>query len=603
MNCLRTAILATPLLLSAGPGLAQGWFTDRSNNAIVNVDAIDARFRAQVAEEIRRLHRPAAMTEPSSRDRERTSRFNPWWMRGVATPTETGERTLPVGLGFMYDSAMLYSQQLRSFGDLPAIRETTEREVAGRFIPRFYAEGRYANINEPTQSLATTGGASRLIQRERVMEFGLRQRVETGGEVTVGQRFSNFSTNSTFYNPRAQSSSRTFITVVQPLLRESGVNYTRSMHEVARLDSRAAVAEFRRQMESHLSEVARAYWTLWLTRAQYQQRQRLLAATQALAARIEGRGGIDAGLDLTVRARAAVTTREADVLRARVAIRNAEARLRGLVNDPRLERDRFGELIPTDRPLRDFQAQRLESVMVTAVAYRPEVQQAFLQHRASVLREGQAQIEALPRLDIIAEGNISGRAGDRHFGDAWTDARRESDRPGGVFGFRFEVPLGSDDASARLSRRRLETRQAESQTRVVLSTIVTEAEVTLNEYRVAYREVAARAVAMQAAEADLRIQRTRFEEGTYPAGGAEALERLLQSQDRLAAAEEAAAVAQATYTLAFVQLQRVAGTFTALEQIDVRRIDDANRGAAYVARRGDAETPRPGAGAARAQSR
>nr|WP_314073336.1 TolC family protein [uncultured Roseococcus sp.] len=590
-------------MLSAGQVLAQGWFTDRSNNAIVNVDTIDARFREQVGSEIRGLYRPSTTEEPSARDRERAVRFTPWWMRGATTPTEEGQRALPIGLGFMYDSAMLYSQQMRSFGDLPAIRETTEREVAGRFIPRFYAEGRYANINEPTQSLATTGGAARLIQRERVVEFGLRQRAETGGEVTVGQRFSNFSTNSTFYNPRAQASSRTFITVVQPLLRESGTNYTRSLHEVARLDSRSAVAEFRRQMESHLSEVARAYWTLWLTRVQYQQRQRLLGATQSLVSRLEGRGGVDAGLDQTIRARAAVTTREADVLRARAAVRNAEARLRGLVNDPRLERDRFGELVPTDRPLRDFQAQRLESVMVTAVAYRPEVQQAFLQHRASVLREGQAQIEALPRLDIIVEGNMSGRAGDRRFGEAFTDARREADTPGGVFGFRFEVPLGSDDARARLSRRRLETRQAESQTRAVLATIVTEAEVTLNEYRVAYREVGARAAAVQAAEADIRVQRTRFEEGTFPAGGADALERLLQSQDRLTAAEEAAATAQAAYTLAFVQLQRVAGTFTALEQIDVRRIDDANRGPAYVARRGAPETPRPGAGAVQPASR
>lgn len=583
--------------MACGPALAQGWFTDRTNNAITNVDAIDARFRAQIGEEVARVHRPGAAAEPSARDRQQAARFSPWWMRGDVAPMQEGERQLPISLGFMYDSAMLYSQQLRSFGDLPAIRETTEREVAGRFIPRFYIEGRYADSNEPTQSLATTGGANRLIQRDRVLEFGLRQRVETGGEVTVGQRFANFSTNSTFYNPRNQSTSRTFVTVVQPLLRESGVAYTRSLHEVARLDAQAAVSEFRRQMESHLSEVARGYWTLWLARVQYRQRERLLEATRPLVNRLEGRGGIDASPDQAIRARAALTTREADLLRARAAIRNAEARLRGLVNDPRLDRERFSELVPNDQPLRSFQPQRLDGVMTTAVAYRPEVQQAFHQHRASVLREGQAQIEALPRLDVVAEGSIAGRGGDWRFNDALSDSGRASDRPGGVFGFRFEVPLGSDDARARLDRRRLETRQAESQTRNVLASIVTEAEVTLNEYGVAYRELGARAVALNAAEADVRVQRTRFEEGTNPAGGAEALDRLLQAQDRLATAEEAAATAQATFTLAFVQLQRVAGTFTALEQIDVRRIENANRGPAYVARRGAPDTPRPGAGA------
>jgi outer membrane protein TolC len=591
---MRALLLASSLLLPV-QALAQDWSRDRFVNSITQVDAIDARFRAQIREEISRLHRRSGeAAEPTQRERQAVSAFRPWWMQRVTQPLEPANRTLPMTLAFMFDSALVNSQQMRVFGDLPAIRETTAREVAGRYVPRAYTEGRYSDVNDPTQSLAITGGATRLLQRERSIEFGVRQRLPTGGDVAIGQRFSTLSTNSNFFNPSNQSLSRSFITIVQPVLREGGVAYTRSLHEVARIDGRGALSEFRRQFEGHLTEISRAYWTLWLARAQFLQRQRLVEQTRPLVGQMQGRTGLDADAGTAARARAALTVREADLVRARSAVRNAEARLRGLVNDPRFEVERIGEFLPLDRPVTDYAPQTLEGMIANAVAFRPEVEQVFLNHRAAVLREGQAQIESLPRFDVILEANIGGRAIGTDLGGAWQDGRRAADRPGGVAGFRVEVPLATDDARARLDRRRLETRQIESQGRATVATIITEVEVTLNEYRVAYRELAARIVAMSAAETDVRSQAARFTGGAT--GGADALDRLLLAQDRLAAAEEAVAQAQATFTVAFTQLARVSGTFTASERLDVQRIDDANRGPLYVVRRGPNDAPRPGGG-------
>ncbi len=596
---LRAALLATVLLLPGTAG-AQNWGTDRFVNSITQVDAIDARFRAQIRDEVARLHRRTnEAAEPSGGERQAVRAFRPWWMAPVERSLESGSRALPATLAFMYDSALVNSQQMRVFGDLPAIRETTAREVAGRYVPRAYAEGRYSDVNDPTQNIAQTGGMQRLLQRERTIEFGLRQRLPTGGDIAIGQRFTALSTNSTFFNPQNQAISRSFITIVQPILREGGIAYNRSLHEVARIDGRAALAEFRRQSEGHLTEIARAYWTVWLARAQYLQRQRLVEQTRPLVRRVEGRVGLDADTGFSARARAALTVREADLVRARSAVRNAEARLRGLVNDPRFETERVSEFIPLDRPATDYAPSTLEGLIGNAVAFRPEVEQVFLSHRAAVLREGQAQVESLPRFDVVLEANMGGRGitsqGD--FGAAFEDARRFSNRPGGVVGFRVEVPLGTDDARARLDRRRLETRQVESQGRSTLATIVTEVEVTLNEYRVAFRELAARATALAAADTDVRMQTARLAGGA--GGGIDALDRLLLAQDRLAAAEEAAAQAQATFTVAFTQLARVSGTFTASERMDVQRIADANRGPVYVIRRGEPEGPRPGGGSAR----
>lgn len=589
------AACAALLALVSMPAAAQGWIDDRTNNAILNVDRIAARFRDQISAEIAAINRrPAPVPAPTRAELQAVRAADRWWVQRITSASGEPGTPVRVGLAFLYDSAVINSAQIRVFGDLPAIRETLEREIAGRYTPRAYGEGRYEEVNDPTRNRATTRGSERLLQREQALEFGVRQRIVTGGEVTVGQRFWNVSTNSTDYAPANQSRARTFISIVQPLLRDSGVAYTRSLHEVARLDARTAEAEFRRQTESHLLDVARAYWSLYLARAAHLQRTRAAANIRGMVGQLEGRSELDADPLLLSRARSALSLREADLLRSQAAIRNAEARIRGLVNEPRFEGADVGSLLPTDATLAVYEPIPLQTVLERAVALRPEVQQLFLQHRAAVLREGQAQIEGLPRLDIILEGNYGGRGLDTwQWGEAWRDTGRNTDRLGGVVGLRIEVPLGGDDLRARLDRRRLETRQVESQGRAVLATIVAEAEVTLNEYNVAYREMAARAGAVRSMGRDLSIETERWQQGVAGGrgeGAANALERLLAAQERLTDAEERLAVAEVTFTLAFLALQRVQGTFTSLQSLEMRRIEDAARGPSFVFRR-DATSP------------
>jgi len=596
-----TMLRLLPILLAAAlpaQAHAQGWFSDRFDNAIANVDQITARYRNDLREELERAGvRPPPLPTPTAAEQAAVRSLRPWWQQAVVRPIEPGGRAIPVSLAYMYDSAILYSAQLRVFGDLPAIRDLQEAEVAGRYVPRGFAEGRIGQVNDPTRSLANTLGSERLLRNEVATEFGLRQRLITGGEATMGQRFLNFSTNSVDFVPQRQTVAQSFITIVQPLLRDSGTAYVRSIHEVARVDARVAQSEFRRQAENHLLEVARAYWTLHLARVTLLVKERLVAQVRPIVAQLEARRGIDADGLLLNRARTALATREAEVLRARAGVRNAEVRLRGLVNDPRFGQQGITELMPSDTPLDRYEPIGLATVLERAIALRPEVHQLYLQHRAAVLREGQAQVEGLPRLDIVLEGTLGGRGLGRYqFGEAF-DRYNNLSRPGGTIGLRLEVPLQSDDLAARLERRRLETRQVESQGRATLATIVAESEVTLNEYNVAFREVAARALAMRAAQTEVNIQTERFRQGVGSGlAGATALDLLLQAQERLAEAEERVAAAQVGFTLAFLVLARVQGTFTSLENLDVRKIDDAARGPSYVLQRSSAaegRSPQP----------
>ncbi len=327
------------------------------------------------------------------------------------------------------------------------------------------------------------------------------------------------------------------------------------------------------------------------------QRERAAASIHGIVGRLEGRSALDADQLLLSRAQTELALREADLLRSFAAIRNAEARIRGLVNEPRFETAGAGALVPNDAPLVVYEAVPLQTVVERAVALRPEVQQMFMQHRAAVLREGQAQIEGLPKLDLVLEGNYGGRDLDAwRWGGALNDTLDNTGRLGGVVGLRLEVPLMGDDLRARLDRRRLETRQIENQGRATLATIVAEAEVTLNEYNVAYREMAARAAAMRAAGREHGIEIQRWQQGVAGGrgeGAANALERLLSSQARLTEAEERLATSEVVFTIAFLTLQRVQGTFTSMQDLQMRRIDDAARGPAFVYRRGQAGTQAP----------
>jgi hypothetical protein len=79
--------------------------------------------------------------------------------------------------------------------------------------------------------------------------------------------------------------------------------------------------------------------------------------------------------------------------------------------------------------------------------------------------------------------------------------------------------------------------------------------------------------------------------GSRGEAAANALERLLGAQERLVDAEERLSLAQVSFTLAFLALQRVQGTFTSYQSLDIERIDDAARGPTFALRRTASPAP------------
>ncbi|MEL7212134.1 MAG: TolC family protein [Pseudomonadota bacterium] len=507
---------------------------------------VEARDRG-LGTSLSRVRKVAGVTSPST--------SGEWWVNGVHKGDLAQGSARRISLPDTINSTIKNSNQIAAFGDLPAIRGTAIQEARGRFVPEFYAEASNSREDIRATSPAIAAGAEREITDERELEFGVRSRLLTGGEISVSQRFTTTDTNKTSYIPGEQTTARTTIALVQPLLRGSGVGTNDAPRRIANMDTAIATEEFRRQSEAHLMEVERAYWNLYVARAVYLQKRRLAGNGAQLAGQVRNRVEIDADPLLVNRAASLAQQWQADTVRAKAAMDNAEFRLAALVNDRRMGPEGV-ELVPSSAPNGALRSLRTDDTIEDIFVNRPELQQAILQYEASLLREGMAANQSLPELDLVLEANSDAGADGSNFSDAFGSSNNGR---GHLVGLKFSVPLGFDERDARYKRRRLETIQQERQVMSVVSTIILEVDVSANEYIVACNDLIAQRKFLRAAQRDLSTVGERWSEGVGGENGIALMSALLGSYQQVQAAEQAVATARATREIAAANLARARG--------------------------------------------
>lgn len=524
----------------------------RFDNMIGRSDAIEQTFRDYLQKAL--VARGFGLETASLSDAEANAGAQrDWWDDEIYQPIQDGKSRLPLRLDDVIQSAVSKSHQIRAFGMLPSIRQTGVREAEGRFTPEAFAEGRFQRINDPSTSPTLTLGADRLLSDESTAEFGVRTRVRTGAELTVAQRLGSIDTNQTDFIPGIQSSARTTLTLVQPLLRGSGLDYNNAPTRVAELDTKIAQYELVRQVENHLLEVERGYWNLYVSRANLLLVRHLANHGRNLARQASVRQDVDAEPTLAIRAKAAASRWDGDIVRAEAAVENAQLRLAALTNAPELSTPGY-EFVTASVPLAESPRIAREDVVDQIIARRPEIQQAFLQYEAAAVREGAAANDSLPELDLVLEAVFAGGEDGRDLGGAIGD-----ERFGGLAGLRFSIPLGYDERDARYERRRLETIQQRHQTRAALSTVLLEVQVSASEYAVAARDLDQLRRARADAQTELNAFRTEWEDGVGDAPLSTTLSDLVGAYERASLAERSVAQGRATLAIAAANFNRARG--------------------------------------------
>ncbi|MEM9016475.1 MAG: TolC family protein [Verrucomicrobiota bacterium] len=484
-------------------------------------------------------------------------------------------KSVPLSLDEIYTRTLANSSQVRVFAALPLIRETAIDEAKAEFDPEAFVESRYDFTDEPTVTTLETGNANDFFRESGwTFEAGVSKKFLAGTRVVLAQELYDRTNNSEFFIPNEQGNAQLKLSVIQPILKGAGTKYNRTMMQIARLDAETGYDEFVRQLETHLLEVNRSYWALYLARSVYQEKKRLVHETRGVSDELASRGTLDASSNQISRTEAALASREAELVRSELAIKNAESRLRALVNDPWFITGGIGEIIPGDMPVAGRYIPEFEEMVDAALTYRPEIRQAEKHLQASDLREAMARNEKLPTLNLFAESGIGALEAGGDTGSAFSN-QFEDTRPTWGVGVMASVPLGRRAEKARHLRTELEVRQMEDQLRSTMDTVLLEVQVAHREVTTAYPDMKAKYKAAKAAEEELQVLNNRrgldAEEGE-----ALYLEKLLDAQERRAMAREDFLKSLVVYNASITNLDRATGTLLQAEDVGVERTVDEN---------------------------
>jgi outer membrane protein TolC len=214
-------------------------------------------------------------------------------------------------------------------------------------------------------------------------------------------------------------------------------------------------------------------------------------------------------------------------------------------------------------------------VLVQALQFRPEIDEAMQQVSMASVRREISRNELLPVLNLVIEAYVSGLEGNSGVGRAWVDQFSVGE-PSYAAGLLFEVPIHNRGAKARFTRRTLELRQLVNQLKSTVEFLMAEVEIAVRDVGTSRVEVSGKFRSMKAEQAEVDYLTQRWE--LLPGDDRSAsflLEDLLDAQDRLEIAENEFVRAQVDYTFSLTELKRVMGTLLRTEPVvPVRSIDE-----------------------------
>ncbi len=486
--------------------------------------------------------------------------FQMWWEPELMQPIGFTEQSLQVNVAALTQAALASSPHIQSLLTRPHIRRSDVVIADSEFDPTVYLEGRFTDTNEPVGSELTTGDNSdRFRDKTLDADGGIRKKTRRGGELELAQRGGFQSNNSTFLDPNPQGTTRLEFNFTQPLMRDRGEAVNNIHILLAQLNVQINNAEIRNDLENHLVEVTRAYWDLYMARAQWLQRKRLLAEAARLNQILEARENVDSHQRQILRARAALATRKSDLVRLTTRIRDIQSRLRLLTGSPQLTNAGPLELTPQDKPMAYPIAVSTRQSVITALDNRPDLAKAIRRIQVVSARVGVARNQVLPRLDLILGTYVSGLDSRRDTFGAWKNQFSDG-RPTYWAGLAYEIPVGNRASRARLNRNRWELTQVVHDFQQTTELAFTEVEVAVRETKTAYHLMVAKSQAIGAAAHEVEFLRQRWELLPDPNESAVLLiEDLLDAQERLADEEQAFVEAQVAYAISWIQLRKATG--------------------------------------------
>jgi len=398
----------------------------------------------------------------------------------------------------------------------------TMRSQYGVFDWFAAADASTSSSESPTTSSFVATGS-----RATSVNASVNQIIPTGGQYSFGWTNSRVTQagGGTFVNPAYRSGIQ--FSFAQPLMRDFGVDITKRNINIARNTLGITQGAFKTAVMDTVSSVEQAYLDLGYARRNVEvvKEALFLARDQARITQIRIDVGASAPLDI-LQPRVVIATTEETLVSAVATVRDAEDRLRALLNLPQADWDR--PIIPTDDVAYTAINLDVDQAVNQALTNRPEMAQQALTTDTRRITALYARNQTLPTVDFNLGYNLNGLAGrsleldntgnptGRIISSAYTNAISQifsRDFPSWNVGFSFGLPLMNIGARATARAAELDLEQSRATELQTRQNIAVEVRATARAIETFSRTIAASRAARDAAERNVEAERKRYENG------------------------------------------------------------------------------------------
>jgi len=473
----------------------------------------------------------------------------------------------------------------------PARQEAGILGAQAQFDPTLAAEIQQAHSRTPNQSvLAAT---DTLVIDDRVANAHLVKRLRTSTQLQIDFLNERIDNNASFNQLRPAYQPQLNFSLVQPLLRNFGWDFTYLVVRVAEQTADAARFQYEADLADFVAEIIVAYWSVVQTRENLEVQRESLALAERTVSENEARVRVGLLAPVAVlEARADAKAREEDVIIAENNLVVARQRLAQVAYYRPAGTFVPRSLEPTEEAEPEEVKADLDDTLARAVEERPEVRASARGVQVRVLNERIAGNALLPRVDLVGSYGLNGLSGlsrpivtnrdvpgggcvqigtdpptftcNSPYGGPANDAY---DRLGTnefrsySFGVQIQVPLSNALARSDYTQSRIERNQAELNHRALLSQITFDVRASVASVVSTRQRIDTSRVARELAEENLRNQEKRHEVGLATT------KDLLDFQTRLTSARAAEVQAKTDYAISVARWRRAQGRLLSHYQI------------------------------------
>jgi outer membrane protein TolC len=242
----------------------------------------------------------------------------------------------------------------------------------------------------------------------------ISQAIPFGGSLTVSMDSYKNETTQRFQtiNPRYGTTLRFDFT--QPLLQNFGYNISQKEIIIARNDLAVSETQLEKTLQDIIYSSEQAYWNLVYAIEDLKVRQQSLKLAQELLEK--NKRSVEIGTLAPIEvlsAQSEVATREADIIQAEVAVKNAEDQLKILMNMSQEEEKEYVSIIPVDTPRFEQKEIPLEEALVIALNNRPDLKGLRIELQTQQFNLSVTKNQLLPALNLNASYWSPGISGNR----------------------------------------------------------------------------------------------------------------------------------------------------------------------------------------------